>query len=320
MAKLREKSVLVTGGAGFIGSHLIDALVREKPRRLVAVDNFFLGRRENLREAEEAFDSLVVEEADASDLETMRQLILKHDVEVVFDLAVVPLPASLERPKWSVDQNVTIATTLCQLARDGCYETLIHFSSSEAFGTALEVPMSESHPIHPLTPYAASKAACDHIVQSFVRSFGIDAAILRPFNNYGPRQNDRAYAGIIPIVVRKVLAGEPIEIFGDGRQTRDFIYAADTAAAAIRMYETPATRGRVTAIASGEELAIGDLVAAILELLGAPNHTILTGPERPGDVRRHCADVRPALERMNFSPSVKLEEGLRRTLAWYREH
>lgn len=314
---LRNKNVLVTGGAGFIGSHLVDALAAAGVAQLVAVDNLYLGRQENLAQVRASHKQFTFHKTDASDLGAMRQIIERHNIEVVFDLAVVPLPASLTEPKWSVDQNVLVTTTLCELARLGLYKTLIHFSSSEALGSAQQVPMSEEHPLEPTTPYAASKAAGDHIVLSYCRTFGIDAAILRPFNNFGPRQNDKAYAGIIPIVVRSVQSGKPITIFGDGEQTRDFIYAADTADAAIAMYNCPETRGRITHIGSGYETSVNHLVSTLLRLMKAESHPLSHGPERPADVRRHCADISLARKLFNFQPQTSLEEGLRRTVEWY---
>jgi len=311
------KSVLVTGGAGFIGSHLVDELIARGASKVVAVDNLFLGRRENLSAAEGAGEGFSFVELDASDFDGMSAVIAEHGVEAVFDLAVIPLPTSLERPKWSVDVNVLITTTLCELAKAGAFETLIHFSSSEALGTAQQVPMSEDHPLAPTTPYAASKAAGDHIVLSYVRTFGIDASILRPFNNYGPRQNDQAYAGIIPIVIRRIQANQAIEIFGDGFQTRDFLYATDTAAAAVSLYECPASRGLITNVAAGRETSVNDLVAALKRVMGAEDHPVVHGPERPGDVRRHVADVGRARELFGFRPRVDPDEGLRQTVEWY---
>ena len=310
--------ILVTGGAGFIGSHLVDALLAADAARVVAVDNLFLGRRENLEPARAGGDRFAFVEADAADIDRMRTLLGDYGIRIVFNLAVIPLPTSLVEPKWSTDVNVHIATTVCDLAREGAFETLIHFSSSEALGTALTVPMAEDHPLEPMTPYAASKAAGDHVVLSYVRTFGLDAAILRPFNNYGPRQNDKAYAGIIPIVINRVRAGEPVEIFGDGEQTRDFIYVQETARAAVAMVGAEATRGRVTNVASGRETSVNTLVAALLEALGAPDHPVVHGPPRIGDVRRHLADVSRARERLGFEPTVGLEEGLRETVRWYR--
>ena len=314
---IRGKRVMVTGGAGFIGSHLVDALLRAGAQKVVAVDNLFLGRRENLRDAAAAGEAFAFVEQDVADLEAMRRILASHAVEVVFHLAVIPLPTSLEKPKWTVDRNVLATTAVCELGREGAFRTLVAFSSSEALGSARRVPMGEDHPLEPITPYAASKAAGDHIVLAYARTFGLDAAILRPFNNYGPRQNDKAYAGIIPIVIHRVRRGQPIEIFGDGLQTRDFIFVEDTARAAIAIYEQPATRGQVINVGSGGETSVNDLVRILLRLLGAEGHPVVHGPPRPGDVRRHCADISRAESLLGFRPQVSPEEGLRRTVEWY---
>jgi len=308
---------MVTGGAGFIGSHVVEALLDREPSQVVVVDNLFLGRRENLQDAEAQTGTLSFYEQDASELEAMRRLVGEHETEVIFDLAVIPLPTSLVKPKWSVDETIGVTTTLCELAFEGRFETLIHFSSSEAPGSAQTVPMGEDHPLVPCTPYAAAKAASDLIVQSHCRTFGLDAAILRPFNNYGPRQNDKAYAGIIPIVINRVRDGLPIEIYGDGEQTRDFVFVKDTAAAAVAMYDAPDTRGCVTNVATGKETTVNELVAHLLRALGAEDHPVVHVDPRPGDVRRHCGAVSKAVERLGFAPATDLGVGLEQTVAWY---
>lgn len=318
MLTLSGKSVLVTGGAGFIGSHLVDRLVEERPARLVVVDNLFLGREENLTEALERFPALRFHRVDASDYEAMREILVTEEVEVVFDLMVVPLPTSLERPRWTVDVNVGAATTACELLREGHYSTLVHFSSSEVYGSAQYVPMDEAHPLRPGTPYAASKAAGDHVVMSYCETFGVDAAIVRPFNTFGPRQNAGTYAGVIPVVIGRALRGDQVVIDGDGTQTRDFSYVGDIVDAAVRAYQEPATRGRAMNVASGQETRIEDLVASILALLGVESR-VVHGPPRPGDVRRHCGAIDVARELIRYDPGRALGGGLAETVAWYRE-
>jgi UDP-glucose 4-epimerase len=317
MKKLKDKNVLVTGGAGFIGSHLVDRIILEKPAKLVVVDNFFLGREENLDDARNAFPDLKLFRLDASDLAAMHQVVEAEKIEVVFDLAVVPLPTSLKYPVWTIETNVGIATTFCELARWGCIQTLIHCSSSEAYGTAQYVPMDEDHPQMAITPYAASKAAADQVVLSYWRTFGISATILRPFNNFGPRQNPGTYAGIIPIVIRRVKEGLPIEIHGDGTQTRDFIFARDTADAFIRVYGSEATRGKVINIATGVETSINELVAKLLKVMDAPDHPLVNVAPRPGDVSRHCGNINLAREFFEFAPAVITDEYLQETVDWY---
>ncbi len=318
MLKLKGKNILVTGGAGFIGSHLVDRIIRDDPASVVVVDNLFLGQEANLQQARRDCQTLKFYRQDAADYDAMKQIVAAEAVNVIFNLAVIPLPTSLERPRWTVEVNVAIAAVAAELLREGLYQTLIHFSSSEAYGSARYVPMDERHPIDPATPYAASKAAGDHVVLSYCKTFGVDAAIIRPFNNFGPRQNDKTYAGVIPIVVRRALRGEPAIIYGDGEQTRDFISVHDTVDAAVRIYEETATRGQVINIASGQETSINRLVDAILDVLGVDVPIIHSDP-RPGDVRRHCGDIELARQMIEFKPRVSLAEGLVETVTWYRQ-
>jgi UDP-glucose 4-epimerase len=298
---VRGKSVLVTGGAGFIGSHLVDRLIRDDPSSLVVVDNFFLGQAENLGTALAARPDLEVIRLDASDLAAMQDIVTSHAIDTVFDLAVVPLPTSLVYPSWTVATNIGI----------------MHVSSSEAYGSARTVTMSEDHPHDAITPYAASKSAADHIISSYVQTFGIDATVIRPFNNVGPRQNPGSYAGIIPIVVRRVRAGLPIEIHGDGEQTRDFTFVRDTADFIVKIHDSDACRGQVLNVATGRETSINELVRRLLEAMGAPDHPIIHVAERPGDVRRHCADVGRLVGLIGERPADLTDEALAETVAWY---
>lgn len=314
--KLTGRNIAVTGGAGFIGSHLVERIIQESPRNMAVIDNLFLGREENLEQAKEQFPTLRFYKVDASDYDTMKGILKNENIEVVYNLAVIPLPASLEKPRWTVDVNIAIANVFCELLREGLYTTLIHFSSSEAYGTAQYVPMDEKHPINPETPYAASKVAGDYIVLSYRNTFGIDAVIVRPFNNYGPRQNKGAYAGIIPIVINKAENGEPVIIFGDGEQTRDFIFVRDTADAAVKIYENPATRGKIINVASGEETSINQLVREILRVMGS-RVKIIYDPPRLGDVRRHCGDISLVKNLIGFEPAIIDDDHLRETINWY---
>ncbi len=315
---LNDKSVLVTGGAGFIGSHLVDRLIREKPSNLVVVDNFFLGKESNLKEANKNYPDLKVYNLDASDYEAMKGIVEQEDVQVVFNLAVVPLPASLNRPRWTYEQNNNITLCWCELAREDYYDTLMHFSSSEAYGSCQYAPMDESHPLRPTTSYGASKAATDLLVLSYISTFGIDASIIRPFNNYGPRQNKGNYAGVIPLTLERILSGEAPVIYGDGEQTRDYIYVTETADAAVGIYNHPSTRGKVMNIATGSEISINKLVRLIAKYMDY-DKAIVYEKERPGDVRRFIASVELARDLIKFKPRTNLEKGIKLTIEWYRE-
>lgn len=314
---VKSKSVLVTGGAGFIGSHLVDRLILDDPEKVVVVDNFFLGENHNLDQARTARSDLEVIRLDASDLAAMQDVVLTHEIDTVFDLAVVPLPTSLKYPAWTVQTNIGIATTFCEIARRGLIERLVHFSSSEAYGSARYVPMDEGHPHDAITPYAASKSAEDHIISSYVKTFGIDATVVRPFNNIGPRQNPGSYAGIVPIVIKRVLAGEPVEIHGDGEQTRDLTWVRDTADMAVRIHASPDCRGQVLNVATGRETSMNELVSRLLSVLGKPDHPVVHTDPRPGDVRRHLADVTKLTGLLGSQPKVLTDDELAETVEWY---
>ena len=317
---LANKTVLVTGGAGFIGSHLVDALIEQEPGCLIVVDNLFLGSEDNLAPAQERFPEILFLKQNAADLETMASICREYHVEVIFNLAVVPLPKCLEDPKFTVDENVAIVTTLCELAHRGAYDCLIHFSSSEVYGSAQAGEMSEGHPTIPHTPYAASKLAGDQIIFSHQKTFGMDASILRPFNNYGPRQNKASYAGVIPKVIEACLRNEEITVYGDGLQTRDFMYVTDTVRAAIECYQRPQTRGKVINVGTGRETKILDLIKMLLRAAGRDPDDLVFAESRPGDVRRHCADISLARKLLGFHPEMKLKDGLRRTVEWYQNN
>ncbi|MCC7518466.1 MAG: GDP-mannose 4,6-dehydratase [Verrucomicrobiae bacterium] len=319
MRSLSNQRVMVTGGAGFIGSHLVDALAVRGPARLVVVDDFFLGNRENLREAQAHYPELEVVEQDAADFDGLRRLFDGKGIDVVFDLATIPLPASLERPLWSSDVIVKLALNVCELCRLGAFRTLVHCSSSEAYGTAQYVPMDEAHPFKAETPYAAAKAAATLLVESYRRTFGIDMTIGRPFNNYGPRQNGRDFSGIIPRVIQRIMRRETPVVFGDGKQTRDYLYAADTARGLVRLYETEEACGQTVNLASGMELSVIEIIEEVSRLMGWKEPPRFERP-RPADVRRHCAATEKGKKLLGFVPDVGWKEGIERTVRWYQQH
>jgi UDP-glucose 4-epimerase len=311
--------VLVTGGAGFLGSYVVEQLLEQGAERVVVVDDFSLGRRENLAGVVDA-PALEVLELDCADLEQLQAVCeAEGGFDACFNLAVIPLPASLEEPRRTTDANVAMTTSVCEVGRFGLFRRLVQFSSSEVYGTAQMAPMPEHHPLHPHTPYAASKAATDHVALSYWMTFGLPTTVVRPFNAYGPRQNDKAYAGLIPQVVRDVDAGRAVTIHGDGEQTRDYTHARDIARATLRLAEHDGALGRVFNTGSGREHTVKSLVESLLRALGEPEWPVVHGSPRPGDVRRLIADVSAARELVGFETSVDLDEGLVETVAWYRE-
>jgi len=315
---IENKAILVTGGAGFIGSWLVDQIALLKPEKVVVIDNFFLGKMENLARAETQLGSkLKIYQSDATNYEALKDIAWKEgQVDVVFNLAVKPLSVSFVDPADVYWTSTRIAMNLLELQRKELFATLIHFSSSEAYGSAEYVPMDEKHPLRPTTPYGAGKAAADHLVLSYYESYGNDVAIIRPFNTYGPRQNEKTYAGVIPTTIQRILNCESPIILGDGNQTRDFTFVEDVTEAAIEIYEKKATRGRVINVGTGKETSINELVHIIAKLMNYKGKIIRRSP-RPADVRRHCADATLAKKLIGFNPKTSLEDGLRKTIAWY---
>ncbi len=235
-----QQRALITGGAGFIGSHLVDRLLTDGAERVVVVDTFFLGSDENLADARQRHgDALVVYREDAADHGAMAEICRVEQPDVVFNLATKALLYSFFNPAGACRVNLDIALTLCELLRADAYGRLVHLSSSEVYGTAQQFPMGEDHPLLAETTYAAGKAAADLAVASYVRMFGLDALTVRPFNNFGPRQNSGSFAGVIPLTVARILGGDAPVIEGDGEQTRDFIFVEDTVDALLRLAALP---------------------------------------------------------------------------------
>ena len=319
LSKLSEKNVLVTGGAGFIGSHLVDKLITEKLKKIIVVDNFFLGKLSNLKEAKSRFRNFLIFKKNAEDYSFMKSIIKKNRIDIVFNLATKCLPYSFINPEETFMVNVNIANTLLKLLREKYYKTLIHFSSSEAYGSAKTQNIREDHILDPNTPYAAGKAAADLMVLSYLKIYDLDVSIVRPFNTYGPRQNEGVYAAVIPITIKRIIQGKKPILESDGNQTRDFIYVDDVTRATINIYKNQKTRGKIINIASGKETKIKTIISLIAKILKYKGK-ILRKPERKGDVRRHCADISLAKSLINFKPTVNLKKGLEYTINWYKEN
>lgn len=311
------RRLLVTGGAGFIGSHLVDVIARTGPAAIHVVDNLFLGRRANLREARRNFPGLRFHRMDATSGRAMRALIRRERIEIAFNLATKALPYSFDEPTDAFHVNVQIVGHLLEALRGGEIARLIHFSSSEAYGSAQHVPMAESHPLLPTTPYAAGKAAADVMVRSYQETFGVRVLTVRPFNNYGPRQNQGLYAGVIPVTMTRILRGETPVIHGTGQQTRDFTFVRDTAEIVAALGARDDVLGRVVNLGSGAEVTIADLIERICAIAGYDGPVQKTSP-RPGDVERQCADVGVLRSIAGTSSLRSLDEGLAETWAWYR--
>lgn len=316
MPSIKGKNILVTGGAGFIGSHLCDGLLAKGAAKVVCVDNFFLGKMENLEEALN-HDNFVLYRDDARNFGVLEAIMANEEIEVVFNMATIALNYSFFNPFDAYMVNVSIANTLLELLKIGAYKTLIHTSSSEAYGSAQYSPMDENHPTDPTTPYAAGKAAADLMVHSFAKVLPMDIAIVRPFNNYGPRQNaEGPLAGIIPATAKRLKNGGKPIVHGDGEQTRDFIYVKDTVRGLILAYENENSRGKIMNLGSGKDISMNHLLQEICDYVG------YTGEwehkeSRTSDVRKLCADITRARTLIGFEPEMDFEIGIRETLDWY---
>jgi UDP-glucose 4-epimerase len=309
---------MVVGGAGFVGSHLVDALLKHGAEKVVVVDNMHLGTIENLRSAAKT-NKVVIYREDARYLTALENIIDREKPEAIFNLAVKCLPYGFVDPEGSFMTGVEIAQNLANLLRKKKYRRMLHFSSSEAYGSAKIVPMSETHPLDPTTPYGAGKAAADLLLQSYHKLFNIEIGIIRPFNLYGPRQNMDAYAAVIPVTINRILHSKKPIIEGDGLQTRDFTYVGDAAEAAIKLMNCESAMGEVVNVGQNQEHSIKEVISTICKELNYPDESIEYTKARPSDVRRLFADVSLAKKLIAYSPQVGFAEGIRLTVKWFKE-
>jgi len=314
---MKYKKLLVVGGAGFVGSHVVDALVRHGAEKIVVVDNMFLGKTENLDEAVKKGNVIVYKE-DARYLTALENIIEREKPEAVFNLAVKCLPYGFIDPEGAFMTGVEIAHNLANLLRKKKFERLLHFSSSEAYGTAVHVPMDENHPLDPNSPYGAGKAAADLLLLSYYKLFGLEISVIRPFNFYGERQNMEAYAAVVPVTIWRILNGEKPILEGDGLQSRDFTYVKDGAEIAVKMMDCDKAVGKVVNIGQGEEIDIKTVISMICDKLDYPFDKVERKSPRPSDVRRLHADITLAKKMLGYSPKTSFNEGLERTIDWFR--
>jgi UDP-glucose 4-epimerase len=317
MSGLSGARIIVTGGAGFIGSHVVDAVFEAGAEAVVVVDTFFLGREDNLHSARERHgDALTVYREDAGDLTAMTAICHAQRPDIAFNLATKALLYSFFHPVGAFTVNVSIAAALAELMRHKLLAKLVHVSSSEVYGSAQHISMSEDHPLLAETSYAAGKAAADLLLMSYVNMYDVDVVTVRPFNNFGPRQNDAAFAAVVPLTIKRLLAGEPPVIEGDGEQTRDFVFVQDTVAAILALATLDAASGRTLNIGSGRETPIRHVIDTLCDIAGYTGE-VVHAPARRADVRRHRADVRLAEELLGPVARTGLRAGLERTYDWH---
>ena len=318
----RERSsVVVTGGAGFIGSELVRQLA-VRGERVIVVDNLVNGKRENLADVLSPHVTLMV--TDIRDLDALMPVL--REARTVYHLACLGVRHSVHSPHENHEVNATATLQLLAAARHADVPRFVYVSTSEVYGGVRWAPtirweqMTEDHPAFPCTVYGGSKLAGECYARAYFRTYGYPTVVVRPFNAYGPRSHHEGDSGeVIPKFLLRCLAGRPMVIFGDGSQSRDFTYVSDTAHGILLAGEHPLAVGETINVGSGSDVTINDLARLVATVAGNPDAIVEHDRPRPGDVNRLVADVARARELLGFEPRVSMSEGLQRLLQWYRD-
>ena len=305
-------SYLVTGGAGFIGSHLAEELVR-RGERVRIVDNLITGKRENVAHLS-AVDFV---HGDLADFEVARGVV--QDVDYVLHQAAIPsVPRSVNDPITSNRANVDASLNLLVAARDARVRRVVYAGSSSAYGNTPTLPKVETMPTAPLSPYALQKLVAEQYCQMFTQLYRLETVTIRYFNVFGPRQDPSSpYSGVISLFIRAMCEGRRPTIHGDGGQTRDFTYVANVVDGVLRACEASGASGEVINVATGGRISLNQLFRSVRELTGANVEPIYEEP-RAGDVRDSQADIEKAKRLLGYSPLVPFEDGLEKTVEWFR--
>lgn len=305
---------LVTGGAGFIASHIVDELLR-RGERVRVLDNFSTGREENLSAAAPDIELL---RGDIRDAAAVRAAVAGAQV-VIHHAALASVPLSIQDPLLCNDVNVNGTLNLLVAARDAGVRRFVFASSSAVYGDRARPPVVETLPPAPISPYGLSKLAGELYCRVFHQLYGLETVCLRYFNVFGPRQDPgSAYAAVIPRFIDALVGGGRPVIYGDGEQSRDFAYVGNVVAANLAATTAPAAAGKVYNIGGGEQMSLNRLLLELIRLTDRsawPEYL----PAKPGDIRTSVADIRAAREELGFAPRIPVIDGLRETIAWYRE-
>ncbi len=304
---------LVTGGAGFIGSHIVRTLL-EQGQEVKVLDNFSTGKRENIADFEKQIELI---EGDLLDASKVNEAV--RGVDIIFhEAAFVSVPQSMDEPQNCFDVNVTGTSMLFDAARRAGVKRAVFATSAAVYGDSTEMPLTEETPLRPLSPYAASKRVDEIYGQLYTTSFGLDVVALRYFNVYGPRQRpDSMYAAAVPIFIRRLLDGKGVTIYGDGGQTRDLINVRDVVRANLVASEHPAAPGQIFNICTGIETRIIDLVEVLQDLFPSAPAPIFAEP-RAGDIYRSIGSPQKAADLIGFRAEVTLDQGLKEAVEWMR--
>jgi nucleoside-diphosphate-sugar epimerase len=303
---------LVTGGAGFIGSHLAEELIRRGHDVRVA-DSLVTGKRANLAH----LPAVEFREGDLADPGFARQVV--EGVDFVLHQAALPsVPRSVSDPLGSHRANVDATVNVLVAARDAQVKRVVFAGSSSVYGNTPALPKHEEMPSNPLSPYALQKVVGEQYLQMFTALYGLETVTIRYFNVFGPRQDpSSAYSGVISLFATALLHNRAPIIHGDGEQSRDFTYIANVVDGVLRACDAPGASGQIINVATGDRISLNRLFETMKKLIGVDVKPVY-GPLRPGDVRDSQADIRRAKEILGYEPSVSFEEGLRRTVEWYR--
>src|SRR5919199_1647193 len=305
-------SFLVTGGAGFIGSHLTEELVR-RGHNVRVVDSLITGRRRNL----EHIAGVEFVEGDLADMNIAVRAV--DGIDYVLHQAAIPsVPRSVKDPITSNRANIDASLNVLVAARDGGVKRLVYAGSSSAYGDTPTLPKREDMPTNPLSPYALQKLVAEQYCQLFTRLYGFETVTIRYFNVFGPRQDPGSpYSGVISLFSTALLEGRQPTIYGDGEQTRDFTYVANVVDGVLRACDAPQAAGEVINVATGGRISLNDLLRVMNGIVGTSIQPIYKEP-RAGDVRDSQADITKAKRLLGYEPIVPIEDGLRRTLEWCR--
>jgi nucleoside-diphosphate-sugar epimerase len=303
---------LVTGGAGFIGSHLAEELARRGERVRVA-DSFVTGKRENLKH----IAGVELIEGDLADLSVAQRAVAGADY-VLHQAAIPSVPRSVKDPITSNRANIDASLNVLVAARDAGVRRVVYAGSSSAYGNTPTLPKVETMGTAPLSPYALQKLVAEQYCQMFTRLYGLETVTIRYFNVFGPRQDPSSpYSGVISLFIRAMVEGRQPTIYGDGEQTRDFTYVANVVDGVLRACSAPEASGEVINVATGGRISLNRLFETVKTLTGADVSPVYADP-RAGDVRDSQADIGKARRLLGYQPLVALDHGLEQTIAWFR--